>query len=90
MWFATKKRFTKHDIARNVQDAIGREVVELEAVEEKETADKRMDGTAEAMHEVRDKAYPLLVGCAGLRHRDEPDIVALGDERCACEGALRR
>jgi hypothetical protein len=44
MGFNPQEAFTEHDEARNVKDSVGIQIMELNPISEKETAEERMRG----------------------------------------------
>ena len=49
----------------------------LEAVELQEPAEERMDWKSESPQQIRDKAYPLPLGCIGKTLRLLPAIISV-------------
>jgi hypothetical protein len=63
--FDPQEALTERDKARNVKDGIGIQVMELNPVSEKKTAEERMRGKRQTPQQESDKDYPESEGWPG-------------------------
>jgi hypothetical protein len=76
-----KERFTKGDIAGNVQDRVRRELMELHAINKKKSAEEFMGRKRESTQEESKKHHPIAArGLGDALGAGEDYLVPFGDE----------